>query len=105
LIFTPIHAANVVQGVQVGKWSIQAFAQYSGRRFTEGSNDPLYSLAPFVLADLSVGRIFLAGRHGFDIQVSVRNIFNTDYQLYAGRAMPGRYFNLQLNYQFKQKQL
>jgi len=103
LIYTPIHTATSMFTTQMSNWSFNMFAQFSGKRFTETSNDDLYSLAPFVLADVSAGRKFSIKRNEFDVQFSIKNVFNTNYQLYSGRAMPGRYFNLQLSYQLKHK--
>lgn len=103
LIYTPIHTVTTMLTTRMNNWSFHVFAQYSGKRFTEASNDDLYSLAPFVLVDVSVAKKFVVKRNDFDIQFSIKNILNTNYQLYSGRAMPGRYFNLQLNYQLKQK--
>jgi iron complex outermembrane receptor protein len=103
LIYTPLHTATSMLTTRMNNWSLNVFAQYSGKRFTEASNDELYSLAPFVLVDISAGRKFMIKRSDFDVQFSIKNVFNTNYQLYAGRAMPGRYFNLQLNYQLKHK--
>lgn len=101
LIYTPVHTASAMAATHFKKWTANIFLQYSGKRFTESSNTAIYSLRPFVLADLSFGRSFISAQHVFNIQAAVKNILNTNYQLYSGLAMPGRYYNLQITYQLK----
>jgi outer membrane receptor protein involved in Fe transport len=103
LIYTPVHTASAMVATSFKKWTTNIFLQYSGKRFTESSNTAIYSLEPFVLADLSFGRSFEREQHVFNIHAAVKNILNTNYQLYSGLAMPGRYYNLQITYQLKHK--
>ena len=104
LIYTPVHTASVFFITEFKSWSFNLFAQYSGKRFTESTNaGGDYALDPFVLTDLSIGKSFIAGRNAFQARVTVKNIFNTSYQLYSARAMPGRHFNIQVSYQLKYK--
>jgi iron complex outermembrane receptor protein len=103
LIYTPLHTASGFFITQVKSWSFNLLAQYSGKRFTESTNAPGYSLKPFAIADLSLGKSFVAGRSSFQTRGTVKNIFNTTYQLYSGRAMPGRHYNLQISYQLNHK--
>lgn len=104
LIYTPIHTGSTYTSATYKQWSLNLFAQYSSKRFTEMSNAPLYTLDAFALVDVMLARLFEWKRSEFALQASVKNIFNADYQLYSGRAMPGRNFNIQLSYQLKNKQ-
>jgi vitamin B12 transporter len=105
LIYTPIHKGNASLMTKFKSWSGSIFIQYSGQRYTEASNSSLYSLKPFALADLSLEKIVLKNRNQFRVQIAIRNLLNQNYQLYSGRAMPGRYYNFTIHYQLKQKPL
>jgi vitamin B12 transporter len=105
LIYTPIHKGNASLITKFNSWSASLFVQYSGQRYTEASNSPLYALKPFALADLSLEKIFSKNRNQFRLQVTLKNLLNQNYQLYSGRAMPGRYYNFTIQYQLKQKPL
>lgn len=99
LIFTPIHTASAYTSTQFKKWTAGVFAQYNGKRFTEASNSPIYSMRSFVLMDLSLGKSFGKTKHRFNLSLTIKNIIDTKYELYSGRAMPGRHFNAQITYQ------
>jgi vitamin B12 transporter len=86
LVYTPVHTASALGTLSFRKWALDAFVQFSGKRYTESSNSGIYALQPFALVDLSVG-----------------NLFNKTYMLYSGRAMPGINFNIRLTYQLKNK--
>jgi len=103
LIYTPLHTANALVSTKFKTWSVNVLAQYSGKRFTEASNSNVYALDPYILVDVFLGKIFAIRRNEFDVQFAVKNIFNEVYQMYASRAMPGRYVNLQISYQLKSK--
>jgi len=104
LIYTPVHTGSGSVAVTYKTWSANVFLQYSGKRFTEASNSPTYVLDPFVLGDLSLNKSWTRARHDFDLSFQVKNLFDKTYQLYAGRAMPGRNFNLKISYHLNRKQ-
>lgn len=103
LIYTPQHTASAFGQVTWKTFSIDFSAQYSGVRFTTSDNSTTYQLPAFALFNASIGKFWLIGQHRFDFSFSVRNALNADYQMYAGRAMPGRNYNFQLAYQLKTK--
>ncbi|MBA4057148.1 MAG: hypothetical protein C0490_20715, partial [Marivirga sp.] len=72
-------------------------------RFTEASNSPVYALDPFVLVDFSVGQLWKLRRHALEANVIIKNLFDTSYQMYSGRAMPGRNYTLKILYQLNYK--
>lgn len=104
LIYTPQHTATGYLQIGFRKYSGDVSAQYNGKRFTDAGNSETYSLEGFLLFNASLGKRWILSRHQFDLRFSVKNIFNLDYQLYSGRAMPGRNFTIQLNYQLQPKQ-
>ncbi len=103
LIYTPLHTGAATLGGVYKSWSLNFFLQYSGTRYTDASNSSIYALDPFALVDFSVGRAWSQKRHRLDFYITVKNIFDTSYQLYSGRAMPGRNFNVKITYQLKHK--
>ncbi|MBL0742356.1 TonB-dependent receptor [Chryseolinea lacunae] len=104
LIYTPVHTGSGTFGVLYGTWSLNMFLQYSGTRFTDAANAAMYALDPFLLADMSLNKSYAHGQHGFDFSVQLKNVFATDYQLYSGRAMPGRNINFKISYHLTRKQ-
>lgn len=99
LMYTPMHTASAYLSFTKSKWTTAASLQANGKRFTETSNSEIYALPFFALADCSLSRSFIFDRHRFDVRVSIKNIFDVEYQLYSGRAQPGRNYALQLVYQ------
>ena len=103
LIYTPIHTGSGTVSAVYKTWSANAYLQYSGKRFTESSNSAVYALDPFVLTDLSLNKSWTRNQHDFTLSFQVKNLFDKTYQLYAGRAMPGRNFNLKISYHLNRK--
>ncbi|MFM9837938.1 MAG: TonB-dependent receptor domain-containing protein, partial [Cyclobacteriaceae bacterium] len=103
LIYTPQHIASAFGQIAWKTFSIDFSAQYSGVRFTTSDNSTTYQLPAFALFNTSVGKFWQINHHRFDFSFSIKNILNTDYQMYAGRAMPGRNYNFQLSYHLKTK--
>ena len=103
LTYTPVHAASATIGSTFRTWSSSFFLQYTGTRFTEASNSPVYALDPFAIVDFSIGKSWTPKQHSIEFQLLVKNVLNTKYQLYSGRAMPGRNYNVKVLYQLNRK--
>jgi vitamin B12 transporter len=103
LIYTPVHAATGFLKVQWRDFYFNAGAQYSGKRYVDFSNSEIYALPSYVLVNFSGGRSWLIKNHQIDVNIGVANISNKDYQQYSGRAMPGRNYNVRINYQLNYK--
>jgi vitamin B12 transporter len=104
LIYTPRHtAAGNIQAI-FRKYSAGFSIQYNSERFSDFSNADLFALPQFVVMNLSAGRFWMVGRHRLDVIASSRNIAAEEYQLYAGRALPGRHYTFQLTYQLNRAQ-
>jgi vitamin B12 transporter len=104
LIYTPRHTAAGNLHATFKKYSAGFYLRYNSKRFTDFSNADLFALPHFVTMDLSAGRFWIVGRHRLDAIASVRNITDQQYQLYEGRALPGRNYTFQLTYQLNRKQ-
>ena len=99
LIYTPRHTASSYLVAAWNTWRVTAGAQYAGKRYTEASNQEVFSLNAYALMDVSLSKYFRVNKHRFDLQVTTKNVLNSNYRLYSGRAQPGRSFNVQLVYQ------
>ncbi len=98
LIYTPVHTGSASFGSTFETWTSGIYAQYSGKRFTEAANSSVYALDPFVLVDFSIGKKWTFDRHVLDASVTIKNIFDTSYMMFSGRAMPGRNYSLKILY-------
>jgi iron complex outermembrane receptor protein len=95
LIYTPLHKANASFSVLWRSFSLDSFHQLTGKVYTTNTNSEIYALEAFLLTD--VGITWQSDSWTFSGRV--KNIFNKDYQVYAGYAMPGRNYQLSINYQ------
>ncbi len=64
--------------------------RFVGNRFTTEDNDPFYSLDPYYFMDLTFGYKAEKLLPGSFIQLKVKNITNTQYQVIRSYPMPGR---------------
>jgi iron complex outermembrane receptor protein len=104
LMYTPKYIASANAYVCFRKYSLSVWGQYNSQRSTDTSNAEIYALDPFAVFNLSIGRSLQRGRNQFDLQASIRNMFDTEYTLYERRALPGRHYNFQINYKLNRKQ-
>jgi len=103
LMLTPKHTVSAFATLQYAQWRILFSAQGTGTRYGDDINLAMYALDPYLLVDFSLGRFLTIGRSKFSLYASVKNLTNTDYQLYSAKAQPGRNFSLQFNYQLNHK--
>jgi len=82
-------------------WQGEVIGTYTSRRFTETENKLLLSLEPYWIFGGQIGFKWSVNKHALDIHVGVFNAANVAYQSVRSYAMPGRYYQLQLSYQFK----
>lgn len=103
LMYSPRHIVASYLQLRYRKYSALVSMQFNGKRYTEPSNAAEYALDPFALVNFSIGRSWVAARHEFSLLGSVRNLFNEDYRLYSGRAVPGRNYSIQVTYHINHK--
>jgi vitamin B12 transporter len=103
LIYTPQHTVSGIISFSHTGWCWMMAAQGSGERFTDELNSQRYALEPYVLVDGTLSKSFQLGSNILAVFASVKNILNTNYQLYISRAQPGRNYSLQINYQLNYK--
>ncbi len=103
LPYTPVHTGAGSFGLTYRTWSANIFVQYSGKRYTEASNSSLYTLDPFVLADVTLAKSWKFQAHDLALNFIIKNVFDINYRLYAGHAMPGSNLNVRLSYQLNRE--
>lgn len=95
LIYTPLHKANGDFTLQWKKFSLNSFHQWTGKVYTTNTNSEVYALDAFFLTDAGLSWDARSWR----FSGRVRNVFNKEYTVYSGYAMPGRNYQLSIQYQ------
>ena len=101
LPYTPKHNAY---GSIFTKWKdfyLTISSRFTGERKTLGNT----SLDSYILADANLGYNIKTKAGNFNAGFTAKNIFNTEYQPIINYAMPGRNYQITINYnlQFNQK--
>jgi vitamin B12 transporter len=103
LIYTPVHTGAFSLQVLHKKYSATVSTQANGRRYTDFSNAAELALPFVTLLNVTASRSWMFRLHKLDLTVAAKNLMNTSYQFYPGRAMPGRNYAIQLTYQINPK--
>lgn len=100
LIYTPLHKASASISFLWRKFSLHSFHQHTGKVYTTNSNSEIYALEAFLLSDVGLDW----KNTQWTIAVQAKNITNSTYQLYSGYAMPGRNYQISMQYNLNLKQ-
>ncbi|MFV0530293.1 MAG: TonB-dependent receptor domain-containing protein [Flavobacteriales bacterium] len=98
LIYTPKHKLNNQLQLKIKNSSLQVQHQFVDDIYT--SSDNLNRLEHFNLVDAFVGYYFKISELKISTRIGVNNIFNEEYQLISGRAMPKQNYFIQININF-----
>jgi iron complex outermembrane receptor protein len=98
LIYIPQHHGNLFFNLHWKTWSMNYTMEVTGRRSTSYADEESFPLRPYTLHHIALGKQF----EQFYIELRCNNFTNRDYQNVIWRAMPGRSFELMLNYHFSQ---
>jgi len=96
LIYIPRHHGNAFLHAQWKTWSFNYTLETTGRRSTSYADVESFPLRAYTLHHLGLGKQF----EQFRIEFRCNNLFNKDYQNVIWRAMPGRSFEVMVNYKF-----
>ncbi len=101
LPYTPLHRFNLYTHSTYAGFSGRINLQYTALRYETLDNIEglVTSIPGFMLANLTLGKSIQVKTHFFGLDLSLNNLFNTDYQNYIFRAMPGRNYQIRLSYQ------
>lgn len=96
LIYIPRHHGNLFLNAQWKQWNGSYTMEMTGRRSTSYADEESFPLNPYTLHHVALGRQIWK----FHIELRCNNLFNIDYQNVIWRAMPGRSFEVMVNYKY-----
>lgn len=96
LIYIPLHHANAFADIEWKGWNFSYTMEFTGERKTSMNDNEFYGfrLMPYTLHHVSVGKHFWK----LDIELKINNLTDEDYQAILWRAMPGRSYEVSLNF-------
>lgn len=100
LPYVPRHRAGLNADLQWQEWSAGIFSQWTSRRFLTTTNES--ALPGFALLNLRLNKSFALWKTTSALSLRVNNLLNTEYQNIANRAMPGRNYELSLQFKISQ---
>ncbi len=101
LIYTPRILWKANLNIRYRAFSLRYDHAYTGYRYV--TTDHSHFLIPFDVAQCTLGWEHSLGKNKLLMTVSVKNIYDENYQVIAWRAMPGRSFEAGLFYTFGQR--
>ncbi|MHA3786767.1 TonB-dependent receptor plug domain-containing protein [Flavobacterium hauense] len=97
LIYVPLHKATASLAYSYKRASVYYRHLFNGEVFTTADNS--YSLDPYNVGSVGAEYTFKVLK-GIDVGVQVNNLWDQEYLAYEVRPMPGRNYNMYLNFNF-----
>ena len=96
LIYIPKHHANAFAEVRWKTWNLNYTFEFTGKRTTSMNDDDFfaYDLPYYTLHHISLGKQLKK----FRLEFRINNLTNNDYQTVLWRAMPGRSYEVYLEF-------
>lgn len=104
LIYIPKHSGNLHLTAAFQRWSLQYDLGYTGRRYTQSSNEWTHFesvLNPFWLSTASLQKQWEFPALTVSAKVMADNLLGADYQRILWRPMPGRNYLFTLGFSWK----
>jgi iron complex outermembrane receptor protein len=104
LIYIPKDKANIFAEGNFKSWYVKINAPFTGKRYTSSNNvesDYEKVLNPYWLINLTAGKALEFKSVKVDLAFNIENLANTDYMAILWRPMPGRYYSLTVQFQYK----
>ena len=99
LIYVPRHKFTSNMSYQYQSWGMQLQSIYTGSVYTTTDNSS--ALAGYHVSNMEINKKFhTAADFKVTVAVSIKNIFNKNYQNVAFRPMPNRHLHIQLQTKF-----
>ncbi len=99
LIYVPLHNATISLQGNLRGFYIRLTNSVTGKTFT--STDNSESLPLYAITDAEIGKSFYIKNHEIGLAFRLNNLANIQYQVVAQRPMPGRNFEITLNFNLK----
>lgn len=97
LIYVPLHKATIAVAYSYKRASAYYRHLFTGEVYTSSDNN--HSLDPYNVSSVGAAYSFKV-LAGIDLGVQVNNLWNEEYLAYEVRPMPGRNYNMYLNFKF-----
>ncbi len=96
LIYIPLHHANAFAEVKWKTWNMNYSMEFSGERTTSMNDEDFFAfkLPYYILHHVSFGKQI----NKFRMELRINNLTDKDYQTVLWRAMPGRSYELHLEF-------
>lgn len=96
LIYIPKHHANAFAEVRWKTWNLNYTFEFTGKRTTSMNDDDFfaYDLPYYTLHHISLGKQL----NKFRLEFRINNLTDNDYQTVLWRAMPGRSYEVYLEF-------
>lgn len=96
LIYIPLHHANAFADIEWKGWNFSYTMEFTGERKTSMNDNEFYGfrLMPYALHHISLGKHVWK----LDIELKINNLTDEDYQAILWRAMPGRSYEVAINF-------
>ena len=96
LIYIPLHHANAFAEVKWKTWNLNYTFEFTGERNTSMNDNEFfaYQLPYYMLHHISFGKQL----NKFRLELRVNNLTDADYQTVLWRAMPGRSYEIYLEF-------
>lgn len=96
LIYIPKHHANAFAEVKWKTWNLNYTFEFTGKRTTSMNDDDFfaYNLPLYTLHHISLGKQLCK----FRLEFRINNLTDKDYQTVLWRAMPGRSYEIYLEF-------
>ena len=96
LIYIPRHHGNMFLNAQWKDWNVSYTLETTGLRKTSYSDEVYYLLLPYTLHHVAIGKQF----DKFRIELRCNNVTDRDYQNVIWRAMPGRSYEVMVEFKY-----
>ena len=96
LIYIPLHHANAFVEARWKTWNLNYTFEFTGERKTSMNDDDFfaYQLPSYALHHISLGKQL----YKFRLEFRINNLTDKDYQTVLWRAMPGRSYEIYLEF-------
>jgi outer membrane cobalamin receptor len=101
LIYVPKHLGNASLKLGYNTYWLALNASLTGKRFT--STDNYYSLPPYGVFNVFIGKEFVVKSHTFRFQLAVNNLSDRGYESIQAYPMPGRNYMINVSYRLNEK--
>jgi iron complex outermembrane receptor protein len=96
LIYIPLHRIYISGSLSFKGYSFAYNHNFTGIRYTTSDNKN--ELPAYNTGNLSIGKRLHLKKQKLNFQFAIDNLWNTDYQVIENYPMPGRNYNLSINF-------